>query len=155
VKIRKIRDKRMNWDRLTSVILLVGCGVLWYQAVPYSNLASFFPRVAIVALAVFSAVLLVKSWIKPERKKLFPGIEKRYVGVTLGIIALWIGWMTSLGFYVSSILFFNLLVWLISRKKRSLRSIAFSFAVVVATVSFFYLVFREILLVPLPQGIFF
>jgi hypothetical protein len=142
----------LNWDRLTSLSLLAGCGILWYQTGPYSNLASLFPRVVIVALAVFSAVLLAKSWIKPERKRLFQGVAKRYVGITVGMIALWVGLITSLGFFVSSILFFNLMVWLVSRKKRSLPSIAFSLVVVAAIVTFFYLVFREILLVPLPKG---
>ena len=150
-----IRGRPLNWDKITAVFLLVVCGILWYQTGPYSTLASFFPRVAIVALAAFSAALLVKSWVKPVRKRLFQDVQKGYVGVTGGMIALWIGSMTSLGFYVSSILFFNLLVWLISRKKGSLPSIAFSFGVVVAIVSLFYLVFQKILLVPLPQGIIF
>jgi hypothetical protein len=142
----------MNWDRVTSLFLLAACGILWVQTRPYSNLASLFPRVVIVALAVLSAVLLAKSWIKPERKRLFQGVTKRYVGITVGVIALWVGLITSLGFYLSSILFFNLMVWLVSRKKRSLSSVAFSFVVVAAIVTFFHLVFREILLVPLPKG---
>jgi len=53
------------------------------------------------------------------------------------------------------IVFFNVLVRLIGSKKKSISSIALSLVVVGCIVSVFYFIFKEILLVPLSQGVFF
>ncbi|NQU03776.1 MAG: tripartite tricarboxylate transporter TctB family protein [Syntrophaceae bacterium] len=145
----------MNSDRLTAIFLLIICGVLWYEVLPYSMLASFFPKIVIGVLALLSVILLVRSSIKGEKKWLFRDIDKKYIIFAVAVIAVWIGMIPVLGFFVSSIVFFNVLVWLMGSKKKSLPSIALSFVVVGCIVSIFYFIFKEILLVPLPQGILF
>lgn len=147
--------KSLNWDRFAAIFLLILCGFLWVEARPYLELASLFPRIVILVLAVLSAILLVKSWIKPDAKRLFEGIEKKNVGFAVVFIGLWVGSIPLLGLYLASILFFNLLVWLISRERRSWRAVAFSFVLVAIIASFFYFVFQEILLVPFPKGLLF
>jgi len=153
-KVRK-RRKTLNSDRLTAIFLLIICGVLWYEVLPYSMLASFFPKIVIGVLALLSVILLVRSSIKGEKKWLFRDIDKKYIIFAVAVIAVWIGMIPVLGFFVSSIVFFNVLVWLMGSKKKSLPSIALSFVVVGCIVSIFYFIFKEILLVPLPQGILF
>jgi putative tricarboxylic transport membrane protein len=148
-------DKSLNWDRFASIFLLVLCGLLWVETLSYLDLASLFPRIVILVLAVLSAVLLVKSWIKPDTKQIFQGIEKRIIALAIMLIALWVVSIPFLGLYLASILFFNLLVWLISGERRTRSAIAFSFVIVVSIVSLFYFVFQEILLVPFPKGILF
>lgn len=148
-------DKSLNWDRFASIFLLVLCGLLWVETLSYLDLASLFPRIVILVLAVLSAVLLVKSWIKPDIKQIFQGIEKRIIALAIMLIALWVVSIPFLGLYLASILFFNLLVWLISGERRTRSAIAFSFVIVVSIVSLFYFVFQEILLVPFPKGILF
>jgi hypothetical protein len=148
-------NKTMNWDRFTSVFLLIICALLWKQVIPYSYLASLFPQVVIAVLAFLSAVLLVKSWLRPEVKRLFQGIKKKDIGLTVVILACWVGTIPLLGLYASSILFFTLMVWWISKERRRLSAIGFSLVLVVAVVSFFYFIFQSILLVPFPQGILF
>ena len=147
--------KSLNWDRFAAIFLLILCGFLWVETLSYLDLASFFPRVVILVLGVLSAILLVKSWMKPDAKRLFEGIEKSNVGFAVVLIGLWVGSIPLLGLFLASILFFNLLVWLISKERRSWRAVAFSFVLVAAIVSFFYFVFQEILLVPFPKGILF
>jgi hypothetical protein len=148
-------NKAMNWDRFASAFLLVLCGILWMEAIPYSYLASLFPEVVIVVLALLSAVLLVKSWLRPDVKRLFQGIKKMDVGFTVVFLALWVGTIPLLGLYLASILFFTLMVWWISKEKRSLRAVGYSFILVLAIVSFFYFIFQNLLLVPFPQGVLF
>ena len=148
-------DKSLNWDRFASIFLLVLCGLLWVETLSYLDLASLFPRIVILVLAALSAVLLVKSWIKPDIKQIFQGIEKRIVALAIMLIALWVVSIPFLGLYLASILFFNLLVWLISGERRTRSAIAFTFIIVVSIVSSFYFVFQEILLVPFPKGILF
>ena len=148
-------DKSLNWDRFAAIFLLVLCGFLWVETLPYLELASLFPRIVIFVLAVLSAVLLVKSWIKPDVKQIFQGIEKKIIALATALIALWVVSIPFLGLYLASILFFNLLVWLISRERRSRSAVAFTFIIVVSIVSLFYFVFQEILLVPFPKGILF
>lgn len=148
-------DKSLNWDRFASIFLLVLCGLLWVETLSYLDLASLFPRIVILVLAALSAVLLVKSWIKPDIKQIFQGIKKRIIALAIMLIALWVVSIPFLGLYLASILFFNLLVWLISGERRTRSAIAFSFVMVVSIVSLFYFVFQEILLVPFPKGILF
>ena len=148
-------NKAMNWDRFASVFLLVLCALLWKQVIPYSYLASLFPEVVIVVLAFLSAILLVKSWLRPDVKRLFQGIKKRDIGFTVVILALWVGTIPLLGLYATSILFFVLMVWWIGKERRSLSAIAFSLVLVAAIVSFFYFIFQDLLLVPFPKGILF
>jgi hypothetical protein len=148
-------NKAMNWDRFASVFLLVLCALLWKQVIPYSYLASLFPEVVIVVLAFLSAILLVKSWLRPDVKRLFQGIKKRDIGFTVVILALWVGTIPLLGLYASSILFFVLMVWWIGKERRSLSAIGFSLVLVAAIVSFFYFIFQDLLLVPFPKGILF
>ena len=112
-------DKSLNWDRFASIFLLVLCGLLWVETLSYLDLASLFPRIVILVLAALSAVLLVKSWIKPDIKQIFQGIEKRIVALAIMLIALWVVSIPFLGLYLASILFFNLLVWLISGERRT------------------------------------
>ena len=147
--------KSLNWDRFAAIFLLILCGFLWVETLPYLDLASFFPRIVILVLAVLSAILLVKSWIKADAKRLFEGIEKKNIGFAVVLIGLWVGSIPLLGLFLASILFFNLLVWLISKERRSWRAVAFSFVLVATIVSFFYFVFQEILLVPFPKGVLF
>ena len=148
-------DKSLNWDRFAAIFLLILCGILWVETLSYLELASLFPRIVILVLAVLSAILLVKSWMKPDAKRLFEGIEKSNVGFAVVLIGLWVGSIPLLGLFLASILFFNLLVWLISKERRSWRAVFFSFVLVAAIASFFYFVFQEILLVPFPKGILF
>jgi hypothetical protein len=148
-------NKAMNWDRFASAFLLVLCGILWMEAIPYSYLASLFPEVVIVVLALLSAVLLVKSWLRPDVKRLFQGIKKRDIGFTVVILALWVGTIPLLGLYASSILFFVLMVLWIGKERRSLSAIGFYLVLVAAIVSFFYFIFQDLLLVPFPKGILF
>lgn len=152
-----MRERRMkvNSDRLAAIFLLIICGVLWFEVLPYSMLASFFPKIVIGVLALLSLILLVRSSIKGEKKWLFQGIDKKYIIFAVAILVLWIGMIPLLGFLISSIVFFTILVWLMGDKKTNVSSILFAFAVVCCIVTVFYFIFKEILLVPLPGGIFF
>lgn len=145
----------MNSDRLAAIVLLVICGVLWYEVLPYSMLASFFPKIVLGVLALLSLILLVRSSIKGEKTWLFQDIDKKYIIFAVVILALWIGMIPLLGFLISSIIFFTMLVWLMGKRKTSISSILVAFVVVCCIVSVFYYIFKEVLLVPLPGGIFF
>ena len=149
------RRKTVNWDRLAAVFLLVVCGVLWFEAGPYSMFASFFPKIVIGVLALLSLVLLIRSSIKGEKKWLFKDVNKKYIIFVVVILAVWIGMISVLGFFLSSVVFFYLLVWLIGSNKKDLSANILSFVLVCGIVSLFYFIFKEILLVPLPEGIFF
>jgi hypothetical protein len=149
------RRKTVNSDRLAAIFLLVICGVLWFEVSPYSMLASFFPKIVIGVLAVLSLVLLIMSSIKGEKKWLFKDIDKKYIIFVVIILAIWIGMIPVLGFFLSSVVFFNLLVWLIGSSKKDLSANVLSFVVVCGIVSLFYFIFKEILLVPLPEGMLF
>jgi len=145
----------VNSDRLAAIVLLVICGVLWYEVLPYSMLASFFPKIVLGVLALLSLILLVRSSIKGEKTWLFQDIDKKYIIFAVVILALWIGMIPLLGFLISSIIFFTMLVWLMGKRKTSISSILVAFVVVCCIVSVFYYIFKEVLLVPLPGGIFF
>ena len=145
----------MNSDRLAAIFLLSICGVLWYEVLPYSMLASFFPKIVIGVLALLSLILLFRSFIKGEKRWLFQDIDKKYIIFAVAILAVWIGTIPVLGFLISSIVFFTTLVWLMGKKKKSISSIVLALIIVCCIVSVFYFIFKEILLVPLPGGMLF
>ena len=63
--------KRMNRDAITAILLLVLCGVLFWQTfyireVPFSQVgAEVWPRVVLVLLTILSVIYLFKSLAEP------------------------------------------------------------------------------------------
>lgn len=70
-----------------------------------------FPRTIGIILLLLSIVYLIKSFIKPDQRKLFAGIDKRKVAVmSLGMVG-YVILIGIFGFLIASILFIGTLTW--------------------------------------------
>jgi len=121
------------------------------------RLSIMFPRAMIGILALISILLLVKGFLKSERLDLFTVGSNRRVFITGALFFAWGIAISYLGFFVSSVLAILAQVCYLARARRKLTasSIGLWLAIAVGEVAFFYLIFTRLLIVPLPEGLFF
>jgi hypothetical protein len=145
-----------NADRISAIVILGICAYFWTESRTFTAFGRLFPQVIVIILGALSLSLLVLSFVKPHRRAIFKSDEElSYLSVILAVvlIAAWVVFIRILGFLVTSVLFFSLMVILFDRKKRSLLQILVKIGIVVIVVGAFYLFFSRLLLVPFPRGI--
>lgn len=147
----------INSDRVSAIVILVICSIFGYEVFSYSKFGAIFPEAVIVIMIIFSGALLIKSWVKPDiLKSIFKKkVDIKYVFIVILSTIMWVKIITILGFYVTSVLFFLFLSWMLGKKEKNIYSIIFLCIKVICLTGLFYIVFKKFLLVPLPEGIFF
>jgi hypothetical protein len=77
--------------------------------------------------------------------------------VTGVLFFLWVLFMPVFGFFVSTVLFMTAIVGYLARARMRLTIGKFIVwvPIIIAEVTFFYLIFTKVLYVPLPEGLFF
>jgi hypothetical protein len=147
--------RNVNTDLVAGIIGLVVAGVFWSSIDPdVGRLSIMFPRAMVVILALVAAALVVKGFVNAQRNDLFvDGNNLRWI-VTGVIFFLWILATIYIGFWVSSVVGLTVMVYYLSRARitPTPRMVAGWLVIVMAEVTFFYLIFTKLLLVPLPQG---
>jgi len=116
-----------------------------------------FPKTVVYIMGLVSVILIVLGFVKPSRDQIFNvGSNVRWI-VTGVLFFLWVLFMPVLGFYVSSVIFMTAIVGYLARVRTELtmRKFLVWIPIVIAEVTFFYLIFTQVLHVPLPQGMFF
>jgi len=114
-----------------------------------------FPRAVIIALAVSSAALLVKSWTGRGSGEAVDVRGIQTVALAAALMVVWVFLIPYLGFYVSSVLACLFMMVLVDGAARKPRTLITSLAIVALEVAAFYIVFAKLLVVPLPKGILF
>ena len=150
-------NKEINTDIASGVIGLTLTAVFFFGLEDISWLSIMFPETMVYIMAVISAALVVKGFVKPSRDRIFhDGSNTRWL-VTGILFFLWVGLMPVLGFFVSTVVFMTAIVAYLakSRIRLTLGKFLVWLPVIVAEVTFFYLIFTKILHVPLPEGLFF
>mgnify|MGYP005839110963 CR=1 FL=1 len=142
----------LNTDRWGGLLLLVVAGLAWPATRSFSELGGIFPRAAAGAVAVFGAGLVAKSWLRPDRARLFErpaaGLA---VGALVGAAAVYVALIPRLGFLAASGLMYAGVAWALGRE-RSARRAAGCVAVAALVTALFYAGFRYGFGVPLPAG---
>lgn len=112
---------------------------------------AFFP-ILLVILLFGLIVLLVGTTLKSETNRSVGIITKeaKKSFITMGIILGYLLVLNTLGFLVSTVIFLFIVISYLSPKRNSLKTVMVS---VLAT-SLVYVVFKIILLVPIPSGMF-
>ncbi len=116
-----------------------------------------FPKTVVYILALISVSLIVKGFVNPTMATIFNvGSNTRWI-ITGVLFFIWVLFMPILGFFVSTVIFMTIIVGYLARARTqvTIGKILMWFPIVVAEVTFFYLVFSKVLYVPLPEGIFF
>ena len=138
----------------SGVILILFSILIYYEASQLSPFGSVFPFAITTALLILSIILIFRSF-KFEIKVINQNIliiKTLLLDITFFA---WIYFIERSGFILTSLIAFNLLIIINSEKKISLKKIIFY----MLTGSFFiillYYGFKNLLLVPLPEGLWF
>lgn len=161
---KSIQIRQQHADRLISLLLLALCAYLFSLIRDFSFYGSVFPHYINIVLSILSVVYFIKSWIIPLRKRsteqeapcrLVDDYPSFVIVFPLTLVYVFF-LLNFLGFLTSSIVFSASMILAIKiiRKERNAQKLllyfffagAFSFAV-------FY-VFRYLLLIRLPTGMF-
>jgi len=154
-----------NTDRLISLILLFFCVFLYREIQQYSPYGRVFPNAIILILAVFSVVYFFRSWITLFTSKVGPQEElyrmvEDYPSflIAFPLTMIYVFYLlTFLGFFTSSFVFAAAVILSIKIVRNEYNwkvlLIYFIFSGLFSYVV--YYVFRYMLRIRLPSGIFF
>jgi hypothetical protein len=150
-------NREINTEVTGGVIGLLLTAVFFFGLEDISWMSIIFPKTVVYVMAAISGVLIVKGLVKPTRNRIFSaGSNTRWM-VTGVLFFLWVLLMPVLGFFVSTVVFMTAIVGYLARARMRVTPGKFIVwvPVVVAEVTFFYLIFTKVLYVPLPEGLFF
>ena len=149
--LRQIKDKISFVSGIFFVILSF---ILFYEASTLSPFGAVFPFAMTTILIILSIILIIRSF-KFEIKVINQTIS--YVKIPLLIIVffMWIYFLERTGFIITSLISFNLIVLINSGLNISLKRITLYMILGSIFILLLYFGFKNLLLVPLPEGLWF
>lgn len=144
-----------NSDLLVGIFSLVVTVAFYWATRDISRLSAIYVNYVLMILGVLSVLEIIKGLVRPERIAFFESaVERNNILVGLTILVIYLVLLPVLGFLPSSYLFFLTMTLYLSEERFTTRNILISVALTFVVVTVFYLVFRYVLLVPLPEGMF-
>ncbi len=149
--LRQIKDKISFISGIFFVILSF---ILFYEASTLSPFGAVFPFAMTTILIILSIILIIRSF-RFEIKVINQTIS--YVKIPLLIIVffMWIYFLERTGFIITSLISFNLIVLINSGLNISLKRITLYMILGSIFILLLYFGFKNLLLVPLPEGLWF
>lgn len=150
-------NRDVNTDLIAGILGILLTAVFFFALEDVSWMSIIFPKTIVYLMAIISGLLVLKGFIKPSLRPIFNfGSNTRWI-VTGILFFLWVLVMPVLGFFVSTVVFMTAIVAYLARARMTLTIGKFILwvPIVIAEVTFFYLIFTKILYVPLPEGLFF
>lgn len=150
-------NREINTEITSGVVGLMLTAVFFFNLENISWMSIGFPRTVVYIMGLVSGVLIVMGLVKPSRHRVFSvGSNTRWI-VTGVLFFLWVLLMPVLGFFISTVVFMTIIVGYLAgaRQRLTIKKFMVWIPIVLAEVTFFYLIFTRVLHVPLPQGIFF
>jgi len=150
-------NREVNTEITGGVIGLLLTAVFFFALEDISWMSIIFPRTVVYIMAFISCILVVKGFLRPTRHRIFStGSNTRWI-LTGMLFFLWVIVMPVFGFFVSTVVFMTAIVAYLASARMPLTIMKFIVwvPIVIAEVTFFYLIFTKVLYVPLPEGMFF
>ena len=150
-------NREVNTLIISGIIGLLLTAVFFFNLENISWMSIGFPRTVVYIMGLVSVILVVLGFVKPSRDKIFNvGSNVRWI-VTGVLFFLWVMLMPVIGFFVSSVIFMTAIVVYLARARAevTIKKFLVWLPIVVAEVTFFYLIFTKVLHVQLPEGMFF
>ena len=149
--LRQIKDKISFISGIFFVLLSF---VLFYEASTLSPFGAVFPFAMTTILIILSIILIIRSF-RFEIKVINQTIS--YVKIPLLIIVFFMGiyFLERTGFIITSLISFNLIVLINSGLNISLKRITLYMVLGSIFILLLYFGFKNLLLVPLPEGLWF
>ncbi|HEX5128161.1 MAG TPA: tripartite tricarboxylate transporter TctB family protein [Usitatibacter sp.] len=138
-----------------SVILIGIALVAIYYSKDFSPLGSVFPRTIGAAMILFSALYIVVAWIRPQPAQPPAQRESTWRRAALAIVMVaWGLLLERVGFLTTSIVAFTALILIANYHDWTPRRIVGYSVTAALVLGGLYALFRFVLQVPLPQGLF-
>ena len=150
-------NREINTEIASGVTGLILSAVFFFALEDISWMSILFPKTLVYIMALIAGALVVRGIIKPTRDQIFHvGSNIRWI-VTGALFFAWVLFMPVLGFFVSTVVFMTIIVGYLARARTqvTIGKIMIWMPIVIAEVTFFYLIFTKVLYVPLPEGMFF
>ena len=146
-----IKDKTSFVSGIFFIILSL---ILFYEASTLSPFGAVFPYAMTTILSILSIILIVRSF-KFEIKVINQAISFVKIPLLIVVFFMWIYFLERAGFILSSLVSFNLIVLINSGLNLSFKKIFIYMILGSAFILLLYFGFKNLLLVPLPEGLWF
>ena len=146
-----IKDKTSFISGLCLVVLSF---LLFYEASTLSPFGSVFPYAITTALLILSIILIFRSF-KLEIEVINQNISLIKILLLVITFFAWIYFLERSGFILTSLIAFNLLILINAGIKIPLKKIVFYMIMGSLFILLLYFGFKNLLLVPLPEGLWF
>ena len=143
-------------DLISSFLLLVISIVALWETRGLSEMSYIFPRTVCIILFIMSLVYFFKSLVEKEGMEYFKNVSKRKVILIASGMAGYVILISFIGFLTASIIYLTSSIWIL-QKGRSIKSnrllLIHSLFISIILSSALYVLFRYVLIVPLPDGL--
>jgi len=146
--LKLIKDKT---SFISGVCLIVLSIILFYEASTLSPFGSVFPFAITTALIILSIILIFRSF-KLEIKVINENVSSIKISLLTITFFAWIYFLERIGFILTSLIAFNLLILINSGKKIPLKKVTLYVLTGSIFILLLYFGFKNLLLVPLPEG---
>ena len=148
--LKLIKDKISFISGIFFVVLSI---ILFYEA-STSPFGAVFPYAMTTILTILSIILIVRSF-KFEIKVINQTISFVKIPLLILVFFMWIYFLERAGFIMSSLVSFNLIVLINSGFSLSFKKIFLYMILGSGFILLLYFGFKNLLLVPLPEGLWF
>ena len=137
---------------ISAICLIILSVILFYEANQLSPFASVFPY-AITSVLLLLSVLLIFRSFKIEIKVEKENVDTVKIFLLIVVFFAWIYFLERTGFVLTSLIAFNLLILVNSGLNAGIKKIALYMIFGSIFVLLLYFGFKNLLLVPLPEGL--
>lgn len=148
-----ITFNRDNRGIIACILIFIIGGLIFFNANHYSNLGAVFPKSVSVLMMVLSLLYIIQTIRRPKPVTLETGgsvFRRLFLFI---IMVVWALALETVGFLTTSLIAYALILMLANFNPWSPRSTIIYFASGAAVVILLYLLFMNVLNVPLPKGI--
>ena len=149
--LKLIKDKISFISGIFFILLSI---ILFYEASTLSPFGAVFPYAMTTILTILSIILIARSF-KFEIKVINQTVSFIKIPLLIAVFFMWIYFLERAGFILSSLISFNLIVLINSGLNLSLKKILIYMILGSSFILLLYLGFKNLLLVPLPEGLWF
>ena len=139
---------------ISGIFFIILTIVLYYEANQLSPFASVFPYAITSVLLLLSILLIIRS-IKINFKIETETVDTLKIVLLCIVFFAWIYFLERTGFILTSLIAFNLLILINTGLSMSIKKIIIYMISGSIFILVLYLGFKTLLLVPLPEGLWF
>ena len=144
----------VNADLILGLITLALAVVAWFSSRELSRFGGLFVFYCVASLAFLALITIVKSVLKPVRVPFFESTaERARVLGGIGMLALYLALIPYAGFLLSSVCFLFVMGTTLRARSKGAGAFAANALLAVVTTVVLYVVFQQLLGVPLPAAV--